>query len=234
MPGQYFGKYTGIVKDNKDADKLGQLKVVVPAIFPEDEQMVARPALPYGFFFVPEVDAKVWVEFEGGDSGLPLWTGVQYVQGEWAAEAQEDPPVKRVVKSAKGHFVLFDDKDGEESIQVKDGKNGHVITLDQAGISIEDGKNQHKVTLDQGGVTIKDGKASHELKFDASTITLKHGATGAKIEIGPAGITIDGVSGINLSSSAAMPILRANIDTGIGNLGAPVPLIGPGNPLVKA
>ena len=54
MPGQYFGKYTGIVKDNKDDDKLGQLKVVVPAIFPEDEQMIARPALPYGFFFVPD------------------------------------------------------------------------------------------------------------------------------------------------------------------------------------
>jgi hypothetical protein len=216
MPGQYFGKYTGIVKDNKDPDNLGQIKVIVPAIFPEDEQMTARPALPYGFFFVPEVDAKVWVEFEGGDSGLPIWTGVQYIQGEWAPEAEESPPEKRVVKSAKGHLVIFNDKDGEESIEIKDGKNGHTVKLDQNGVSV------------------KDGKSSHELKFDTATITLKHGSTGAKIEIGPAGITIDGIGPINLSASAAMPVLRANIDQGIGNLGAPVPLIGPGNPLVKA
>lgn len=32
--GQYFGKYSGIVKDNHDADKLGTVKVSVPSIFP--------------------------------------------------------------------------------------------------------------------------------------------------------------------------------------------------------
>lgn len=217
MPGQYFGKYTGIVKDNKDDQKLGQLHVIVPAIFPEEEIMIARPALPYGFFFVPEVDAKVWVEFEGGDSGLPIWTGIQYIQGEWAKEAEESPPEKRVVKSARGHLVILNDKSGEEAIEIIEGKSGH------------------SVKLDKDGVVIKDGKTGHQITFDATTIVIKHGSTGAKVELGPAGITIDGGAGpINLSSSAAMPVLRANIDQGIGNLGAPVPLIGPGNPMVKA
>lgn len=69
MPETCFGKYTGIVKDNRDDQKLGHLKVFVPAIFPADDEedvVIARPALPYGFYFVPEKDAKVWVEFEGG------------------------------------------------------------------------------------------------------------------------------------------------------------------------
>src|SRR6516162_8127190 len=97
MP-QYFGKYTGIVQDNRDDQKLGQLTVTVPSIFDSSETVVARPALPYGFFFVPENQAKVWVEFEGGDTGLPLWTGVQYVAGEWPPEASINPPQKRVIK----------------------------------------------------------------------------------------------------------------------------------------
>ncbi len=28
--GQYFGKYSGVVKDNRDAEKLGKVKVSVP------------------------------------------------------------------------------------------------------------------------------------------------------------------------------------------------------------
>src|SRR5262245_34670050 len=98
MAEQYFAKYTGIVRENRDAENLGQLGVVVPTIFPPEEVVRARAALPYGVFFVPEVGAKVWVEFEGGDPGLPLWTGLQYVPGEWPAEARADPPTKRVIK----------------------------------------------------------------------------------------------------------------------------------------
>src|SRR2546423_11085755 len=109
MPDKYFGKYSGLVVDNMDPEQLGQLRVSVPAIFPEDELMLARPALPYGIFFVPEVGTKVWVEFEGGDTGLPIWTGVQSVPGEWATEAQAEPPRKRLIKTPAEHLILFND-----------------------------------------------------------------------------------------------------------------------------
>jgi hypothetical protein len=125
MPDKYFGKYTGIVEDNRDPQGLGQLQVSVPTIFPPDELMTARPALPYGFYFVPERGAKVWVEFEGGDSGLPLWTGLQYVPGEWPSEAQADPPQKRLIKTASGHTVLLNDTGGEEVIEIK--SNTHIV-----------------------------------------------------------------------------------------------------------
>jgi uncharacterized protein involved in type VI secretion and phage assembly len=155
MPSSYFGKYTGIVKDNRDDEMLGQLQVSVPAIFPRDEMVIARAALPYGFFFVPEVEAKVWIEFEGGDPGLPLWTGVQYVPGEWAAEAEVDPPTKRVIKTAKKHLLIFNDTEGEESIEIRDGKNGHIILADQAGIQITDGVNNHVITINGNGITLE-------------------------------------------------------------------------------
>ena len=222
--GAHFGKYSGIVKDNRDDQKLGQLQVSVPSLFPPDELVTARAALPYGFFFVPENEAKVWVEFEGGDPGLPIWTGIQYVAGEWAPEAEANPPQRRVIKTAAGHLMQFYDKSGEEKIEIKDGVNGHVITLDATGIVIKDGKNQHELVLDGQGIQIKDGKNMNTVKLAAAGITAETVA-GAKVELsGPM---------VKISSSAAMPVLRIG-DNGVGNLGAPVPLIGPGNPMVLA
>ena len=118
MPEKYFAKYTGIVRDNRDPQSLGQLRVSVPSIFPADELMTARAALPFGIFFVPENGSKVWVEFEGGNPGLPLWTGVQYVAGEWAPEAAVSPPERRVIKTAAGHALSFVDAAGQERLEM--------------------------------------------------------------------------------------------------------------------
>ena len=170
MPGQYFGKYTGIVKDNRDDEKLGQLQVSVPAIFPEEELMPARAALPYGFFFVPENGAKVWVEFEGGDPGLPIWTGIQYVAGEWATEAEADPPQKRVIKTAAGHLLIFRDKDDEASIEINDGVNKHTIVLNKDGIEIKDGANNHSIKLASDGITLE---SAGDVKIKGQNITLE-------------------------------------------------------------
>lgn len=222
--GTHFGKYSAIVKDNRDDQKLGQLQLSVPSLFPPDELVTARAALPYGFFFVPEVGAKVWAEFEGGDPGLPIWTGIQYVAGEWAAEAAGNPPQRRVIKTAAGHMVKLHDKSGEEKIEIEDGVNGHVITLDANGIHIKDGKNQHELTLDALGITIRDGK-------NMNTVTLA--AAGVTVQTAPGGTVDLAGTMVKLSLAAAMPVLRIG-DSGIGNLGAPVPLIGPGSPFVTA
>jgi len=118
MADKHFGKYTGIVVENRDDDNLGRLQVSVPSILEEDDLITAVPALPYGYFFVPEVGNKVWVEFEGGELGLPLWTGVQYVPGEWADEGIANPPQKRVVRSPTGNYLLLSDRQGEEGVKL--------------------------------------------------------------------------------------------------------------------
>lgn len=167
MADQYFGKYTGIVKDNSDPDKLGHLKVSVPAIFPEDEEMQAVPALPYGYFFVPENGTKVWVEFEGGDPSYPLWTGVQYVKGDWAKEAEADPPKIRVIKTPSNHLLIFDDDAG--SIELRLGDADTSVVLDGSGIVMKDA-NGSQISLASGGVTIDAG--SSEVKIKGSKVSL--------------------------------------------------------------
>ena len=223
MAEQYFGKYTGVVKENKDPKKLGHLQVSVPAIFPEDETVEAAPALPFGYFFVPEKGAKVYVEFEGGDSGYPLWTAVQYIQGEWAAEAEADPPQLRVVKTVAGHLLIFDDK--ENKVELRDGANGHSVVLDASGIAIKDGANGHSVTLAAGKVTVEAAAgATLELKAGTSKVDLAPGQV--TVDAGPGQVNVSGatvtVSGglVRLGAGGA-PVLHAG-DMGIGNLGAPV------------
>jgi hypothetical protein len=227
MADKYFGKYTGIVKDNRDAQQLGQLQLTVPAIFPPDEVVIARAALPYGYFFVPEVGAKVWAEFEGGDSGLPLWTGVQYVAGEWPPEAQVDPPDKRVIKSAKGHVVTLDDTPGDEKIEIKTSSaSGHTITLDTQGIKVHDGVGQNDIVLGGSGVAVQT-TAGQKVELTSSGITIQT-AAGQKVELTPAGVTVDaGVGIVTVTGTlvklgaGALPVIRIG-DMGVGNLGAPV------------
>ncbi len=200
----------------------------VPALFPADELVTARPALPYGYFFVPENGAKVWVEFEGGDSGLPLWTGIQYVAGEWADEAKVNPPQKRVIKTASGHLIIFDDKDGEAGIEIKDGVNGHDITLNKDGISVKDGVNKHSIAFDSNGVTVKTQSGAKVQLTSSGAIVDSGKPTGGKVELTPSGVAVEGGQGIvtvtgNLIQlgPGAVPVIRMG-DSGIGNLGAPV------------
>jgi hypothetical protein len=234
---QYFGKYSAIVKDNGDADKLGVLQVSVPTIFPPDELVPARAALPYGMFFVPENDTRVWVEFKGGDTEFPLWTGVQHIAGTWAPEAAKNPPTVRAFRTPAGHLLIFDDTSGSESVVLTDGKNAHELTFDADGITLTDGKNQHVITLDANGVKVTDGKNMHEIEMSSSAVTVKHGAGVAKVtleaaavkaeagastlELGAAMAKVDGP--LVLLGAGAMPVLHLG-DQGIGNLGAPVPI----------
>ena len=222
MPGQYFGKYTGIVKDNQDNDNQGRIKVSVPALFPEDEQMEARAALPYGFYLVPENGAKVWMEFEGGDPGLPIWSGIQIVPGDWPGEAKASPPQNRIIKTAAGHLLAFYDRSGQEKVEIKDGVHNHLVTIDQNGIRIEDAVNKNTITLDSNGVKV-------ETEAGAK-VSLTAGMT--SVDGGPGVVEVKG-SVVKLSASARLPVVRLT-DQGIGNLGAPVVILGPGNPTVLA
>lgn len=237
MADSYYAKYTGVVVDNQDAQKLGILQVSVPTIFPPEERVPARAALPFGQYFVPEVDTRVWVEFEGGDPEFPLWTGVQHAAGTWPDEVAKSPPTVRAVKTVSGHLLIFDDTEGGESIILTDGKNAHELRFDADGVKITDGVNGHVIVLDGSGIKLTDGKNSHEVELSSSAVTVKHGGGTAKValeqtavkaecgssklELGVATAKLDGA--IVLLGAGAMPVLHLG-DQGIGNLGAPVPI----------
>lgn len=70
----HYGKYRGRVESVIDPMGLMRIRVTVPAVL--DEAAVwATPCVPVGYLGVPAVGSGVWVEFEGGDTDYPIWSG---------------------------------------------------------------------------------------------------------------------------------------------------------------
>ena len=77
---QYYGKYRGKVENNIDPQLMGRIQVSCPAVLGGGTMSWALPSAPYagpgiGFFAIPPKGANVWVEFEGGNTDFPIWSG---------------------------------------------------------------------------------------------------------------------------------------------------------------
>lgn len=149
---RFYGKYRGTVTD-VDAATL-RIKATVPAVLGTQETGWCTPCVPYagpnvGFAFLPEQGSGVWIEFEGGDISLPIWTGCYWRKGEQPSDAA--PEVKVIVTKAK-HKILLDDKAG--SITITDAKNNKIV-LDSSGIILQRGGKTIKINDTE--VNINDG-----------------------------------------------------------------------------
>ena len=69
------GVYRAIVTSADDPDGLSRLKVVIPALAPESETGWVWPCVPSWDWQPPAVGDPVWVTFEGGNEGYPVWMG---------------------------------------------------------------------------------------------------------------------------------------------------------------
>lgn len=84
---QYFGKYRGKVENNIDPMMLGRVQVSAPAVLGDGSLSWAMPCVPYagsgvGLFAIPPNGANIWVEFEGGDTDYPIYSGCFWGVGE--------------------------------------------------------------------------------------------------------------------------------------------------------
>jgi hypothetical protein len=230
--GKYYGKYTGRVVNNKikiNGVHRGDLKVEVGGILEETDkgnsshgmQVIAKPCFAPGFFFIPQVDDMVWVEFVAGDIDFPVWTGVWYPKDAAPETAENNNPneLHGVLRTPKGHVLDLDD-DGEKIVIVD--ANDNRVTLDDKGIVIND-KSDNKITMDGAGIVIED-KSGNQIVMASGGVTVKSNA----IKLG--------------SETATEPLVLGNqwlqlfnMHMHIGNLGAPTsPPAGAGTPATPA
>jgi uncharacterized protein involved in type VI secretion and phage assembly len=172
---RYYGKYRGFVTDNQDPDNLGRIKAKVPGLLKDEETGWALPCVPYGgaseqgFFAIPDVNAGVWIEFEGGNLAYPIWVGTWWSSGERPESATPD---KKVLKTRSGHKIVLDDD--ENSVEITD-SNGNTLKMDSSGITVTDA-NDNSVTMDSSQITIAAGQAL-KIVIDAPQIELVDGAS---------------------------------------------------------
>lgn len=141
----FYGKYRGVVSDNRDPQNQGRIRAKVQDVFGENESGWALPALPYagngvGLFLVPPVKASVWIEFEHGDADYPVWSGCFWAAGELPVT----PAVaeKKVLKTDTA-TITIDDSDGSVTIETTSGMK---IALTTSEIEITNGQGSIKLT----------------------------------------------------------------------------------------
>lgn len=140
MTGPMFGKFRGVVSDNRDPLMLGRIRAKVADVFGDNESGWAMPSLPYagksvGLFLVPPTDAFVWIEFEHGDPEYPIWSGCFWAQGEVPAS-----PAVAEMKVLKTDLVTvtINDLPGAGGLTIET-TQGMKIKISATGIEIDNG-----------------------------------------------------------------------------------------------
>jgi hypothetical protein len=147
---KFYGKYRGTVVTNVDPLQKGRIITQVPAVSGLLPLTWATPCVPvgglqYGFFAVPLVGAGVWVEFEGGDTDHPIWSGVYWGSAaEVPAIAQVvTPPVPAIaLQTPLQNAVVVSDlppSPATGGVMLKSA-SGAAVVVNDSGIYISNGK----------------------------------------------------------------------------------------------
>ena len=165
MSERFYGKYRGTVINNVDPMAIGRIQAMVPAVSSLLPTSWALPCVPIagklqGSVFVPQLGARVWIEFEGGDPDHPIWTGCFW---GLAAEVPADyllgsTPVSPniVLQSALMNRIVVTDLPGPLGGIVLRSTTGASIMVNDTGIYINNGKGA-SITLIGPTVTVNNG-----------------------------------------------------------------------------
>ena len=165
----FNGAAVGIVTDVKDPDGLGRVKVKFPWLDEKQTSDWLRIAFPggggkahSGWYLLPEVEDEVLVVFEHGDvkrgyvlGGLhngvdkPFYKNEKVIGGDGKVN-------QHAFRLKSGAHLLFDEKDGDELIEIKN-KDGNFVFKHSAkdGVVLENKTSGDKMAItNKGNMTI--------------------------------------------------------------------------------
>lgn len=168
-----YGKYAGRVIATGDPRQMGRLQVACPAVLGE-QKVWAMPCVPYagkgvGFYFIPPVDAGVWIEFEGGDVSRAIWTGCYWSDGDLPSDASSTDIKLLTTASAS---MRFDDGAGEIALR----NNADASTVWASDVSTTAGRANHSVGA--SGVVAQSALGSGKVEVNDAGVVVNNGRFG--------------------------------------------------------
>ncbi|HOD65063.1 MAG TPA: phage baseplate assembly protein V [candidate division Zixibacteria bacterium] len=140
---------TGVVTDNNDPDGLGRVRVRL-SWQAEDQASEFLRLLTFdggqgrGWFGLPEVGDEVLVAYERGNPDAPVVLGCLYNGQDTPPKATADcldggQVATKIFRTRRGNELVFDDRDGTETITInqRDNTNKIVLAMDGPKIVIE-------------------------------------------------------------------------------------------------
>lgn len=146
---RFWGKYRGTVVTNTDPELRGRLLCLVPDVLgvaPSSWCEACAPLSglgpPMGVYMVPPIGAGVWVEFEQGDPGKPIWTGCRFAPGDVPPIAFAGLPVSPniVLQTLGQNSVVISDLPGPTGGIMLKSALGATLIVNDTGIYIQNGK----------------------------------------------------------------------------------------------
>ncbi len=141
---RHYGKYRGIVSDNRDPSNMGRIRARIPELLGDVESGWALPCAPYagdgeGAFTIPPEGAGVWIEFEAGDLSRPIWVGCWWGEDQLPDDNQGDQatPAIKIIRSGEGLMLSLDDDGRTIHVSDEDGSNMLEIEVQQGRIRLE-------------------------------------------------------------------------------------------------
>jgi hypothetical protein len=232
--GRYFGKYRGLVKDNKDPLKLGRVQATVPSV-PGMTVNWALPCAPYagalvGFYTIPPIGALVWIEFEGGDPTYPIWSGCFWNTDQVPTEVgtnSDDPSQVKVFKT-RVVTLWVDDTDQKGQVQMiyKDPSLSDPVTvtviMNETGlaVSVQGSKGTSKFNMTPEDINTDSATLETTTSKD-TTITAKGKLTATitgDIEANSSGGKITGTASSDISLTSSSGNFSVTASAGNGTL----------------
>jgi len=189
--GRYYGVVVGIVTNNRGGPQgMHCVRVRFPWLGSEDESHWARVTSPMagkgrGAYFLPEVGDEVLVAFEHGCVEHPYVIGALWNGRDGAPENNDDGEnSQRSLTSRSGHVIRFNDRAGQETVEIVD-KTGHNRMVFSAA--------DNKITIEARG----------DIELVSQT---------GKLTIRAVGITLQSTAGVDVSANASVDIKGALVN----------------------
>jgi uncharacterized protein involved in type VI secretion and phage assembly len=163
---RFYGKYRATVVNNVDPELRGRLICTVPDVLGAVPSSWCEACAPLagptgtqmGAYLVPPIGAGVWVEFEQGVPGKPVWTGCRFATGNPPALALAGLPVSPsiVFQTAGQNTLAISDVPGPAGGILLKSVTGAMIMINEIGITISNGQGA-TIVLAGPTVTVNNG-----------------------------------------------------------------------------